>query len=51
MPGFDPEKMLIPNDGHWNQPVMNSWRIKDLIEAISYSASHLHDNIRGKSYE
>jgi hypothetical protein len=19
MPGFDPEKMLIPDDGHWNQ--------------------------------
>ena len=19
MPGFDPEVMLIPNDGHWNQ--------------------------------
>ena len=19
MPGFDPEEMLIPNDGHWNQ--------------------------------
>jgi hypothetical protein len=19
MPGFDPENMIIPNDGHWNQ--------------------------------
>ena len=34
MPGFDPEVMLIPNDGHWNQAGHKfvSEKIKALIE-------------------
>jgi lysophospholipase L1-like esterase len=35
MPGFDPEEMLIPNDGHWNQSGHEfvAEKIKALIEA------------------
>ena len=34
MPGFDPEEMLIPNDGHWNQSGHEfvAEKIKELIE-------------------
>jgi hypothetical protein len=34
MPGFDPEVMLIPNDGHWNQSGHEfvADNIKDFIE-------------------
>ena len=34
MPGFDPEEMLIPNDGHWNQAGHEfvAEKIKALIE-------------------
>ncbi|HET9905173.1 MAG TPA: SGNH/GDSL hydrolase family protein [Anaerolineales bacterium] len=34
MPGFDPEEMIIPNDGHWNQSGHNfvSQKIKSFIE-------------------
>jgi lysophospholipase L1-like esterase len=34
MPGFDPEEMLIPNDGHWNQSGHEfvAEKIKALIE-------------------
>jgi len=34
MPGFDSEKMLIPNDGHWNQSGHEfvAEKIKELIE-------------------
>ena len=34
MPGFDPEEMLIPDDGHWSQAGHEfvSEKIKDLIE-------------------
>ena len=35
MPGFDPEEMLIPDDGHWNQSGHEfvAEKIKDLIES------------------
>jgi lysophospholipase L1-like esterase len=35
MPGFDPEEMLIPNDGHWNQAGHKfvSDQMKDFIES------------------
>jgi hypothetical protein len=35
MPGFDPNTMLIPNDGHWNQSGHEfvADQIKDFIES------------------
>jgi hypothetical protein len=43
MPGFDPEVMLIPNDGHWNQAGHKfvAEKLKAFIES-----SHLLDKLQ-----
>ena len=42
MPGFDPEEMLIPDDGHWNQSGHEfvAEKIKALVETHQLLSQH-----------